>query len=68
MQSQDTLFGQIEVAPRRQSGRKWIAVLAIALLLWVFWHYGIISAIWKMLCDLSDACEDFLQYVLRLRT
>jgi hypothetical protein len=59
-------------------GGKWMRILAVGLLVGAAWHYGIITSvalalklvvvvIWNMLCDLADACGDFLQYVLRIR-
>ncbi len=44
------------------------AILLIAFLVWVFWHYGIISAIWEMLGDFLSGCADFFQWVVNQRS
>jgi len=58
------IFGQAPESAKKPSGGKWIAILAIVVLLGVFWHYGIVTAIGDMLSDLATACEDFWQWVV----
>jgi len=75
MYFREMIFGQELESPKRQSGGWLIAVLAIALLLGLAWHYGLVISIalalkdfgvgiWNMLCDFASSCGDFLQFVL----
>ncbi len=75
----EVIFGQTTEAQKASSRRRWIALLVIAFLIGMAWHYGIITsaalllkqlavAIWNMLCDMADAVGDFLQYISRERS
>ena len=68
----ERLFPQEEKIPKRRRDRKWIRILAIALLVAVAWEYLglkiVVIAIWNMLCDVAAALGDFWQYVLNQRS
>jgi len=66
----ERIFGQEPEPPRRrgkQTGIAILIILSIAFLLRILWHYGIIAAIWDMICDMARAIADFLIYVLKMR-
>jgi len=69
----EMIFGPDLHFTKPQVRRVFIVMLAVTLL-FAAWHYGIITpavlvlkivaiGTWDVLCDLADACGDFLQYI-----
>ena len=75
----DMIFGRNLDSTKPPIRGPLIAILVLALLLGVAWHYGIITSttlvlkdlavgIWNMLCSIATAVGDFLQYLLGQRS
>ncbi len=68
----ERLFSQEDEIPKRRRDRKWIKILALALLLGVAWQYlglnVVAVVIWNMLCDVAAALRDFWYYILNQRS